>query len=403
MLILSFFLINLFSWIFWAELVFGFPSVVKYLLSASALGLILYNRLTNPAIPLAGALFNPIVTVFVIWSIFLLVYVSIYPQSELWPGLSFPQRILGQPNFFIPYLLPLLLLYTKFDLDFFSRLFRYAFVLIIVAILIQLFTILTGIVVASKEQQTRVIIFDIGSGFLLLTAHLSKKKYIFIIVLLYTLLMIFMFAQWGRRAMFLDGIMVVFAALVMRLRTRLLTFNDRMKIYFAGLLIVLVILSFGNIAESSYVFQRGFTKDALDETRGFVYEAFFQDFSTASDWVFGRGLGGAISRDADTDRIVDFIESGILILLFKGGLLYLVPFLVLLLRASYIGIFQSNNDLVKALAFLLLIYLISMYAWNWPMLSTKYVFMWISIRACFTPELRNASNEEIYREINFRD
>ncbi|MCJ7448035.1 MAG: hypothetical protein MUO72_10090 [Bacteroidales bacterium] len=381
---------------------YGIPTVTKYILSFIAISFIIFYRLTNPSKPTPGALFYPVLIVFIGWSIVLLFLVSLNPHSELWPGLSFPQRILGQQFFFLPYVLPLILLYAKFDLNFFSHLFHIALILIIPAILIQLSIILFGIAVGDWEQQRRAFIFDIGSSFLLLIAHYSKKKYIFNIVLLYTLLMIFLFVQWGRRAMLIDSILVMFAMIILRLKTYFLTFNDRIKIYFAGFLLIIVILSFGNIAESTYVFQRGFNKEAIDQSRGSVYEAFFLDFHTTSDWIFGRGLGAAISREAYSDRLADFVESGFLVLLYKGGLLYLIPFLILLLRASYLGFYKSNNDLVKALALLLLIYVISMYAWNWPEFSTKYVFMWISISVCYTQELRNASNEEIYRKINFR-
>ena len=160
------------------------------------------------------------------------------------------------------------------------------------------------------------------------------------------------------------------------------------------------LFGFGNIAESTYVFQRGFSKEALEESRGFVYEAFFLDIDSATEWIFGRGLGGVISREASTDRVVDFVESGFLVLLYKGGLLYMITFFVILLRATYLGLFRSNNDLVKALAIQLPIYIFSMYAWNWPEFSTKYVFMWISVATCFTPQMRELSNEEVMWSLN---
>ncbi len=127
------------------------------------------------------------------------------------------------------------------------------------------------------------------------------------------------------------------------------------------------------------------------------------DFNTATDWVFGRGLTGTVSRDASTDRIVDFVESGYLVLLFKGGLLYLIPFILLVLRASYLGLYRSNNDLAKALAILNLIYLISMYAWNWPILELKYIFLWVSLSACFNSDLRTATNKDLIEKMEFRN
>lgn len=401
--IVSLVLINLFLWTIYCEWgqKYGIPPFVKYLLSFISVTFIIIYRLSHPSKPDSGGLFKPMFFIFVGWSSILLVMVTINPHSELWPGLSYLQRILGQQFFVIPYVVPLLLLYTKFDLKFFSQLFYFSLLLLIPAILIQLYVILiSGISVGDWEQQRRTMIFDIGGIFLLLTAHISRRRYVFNIAILYFILMIYLYVQWGRRAMLLDAILLLCAMLVLRLRSVYLNLNDRMKIYFAGFAVILIILAFGNIAQSTYVFQRGFTKDALDQSRGFVYEAFFLDMDTANEWIFGRGLGGSIAREADTDRVVDFVESGFLVLIYKGGLLYMIPFLVILLRASYLGLWRSKNDLIKALSIQLPIYIFSMYAWNWPEFSTKYVFMWISVTACLDPQMRNLSNEEIFISIN---
>lgn len=398
--IVSLFLVNLYLWVFWGEFVYGFPNVLKYILTVLIFSIIIYYWYTNRSKPDPGQLFYPAVLLFVAWSLVMIIAVILNPHSELWPDLSFPQRVLGQPDFFLPYIIPLFILFTRFDIDFFADLFRYASIIIVLAIIVQLLTIMSGISVGDKEQQSRVLIFNLGSSFLLLISHFSKRKYVFYVALLYTLLMVFLFAQWGRRAMLLDTILVLFTMILIRLRTILLNFYDRIKIYYAALILFIMIISYGQIAKSTYVFERGFSKEAREQTRGFVYEAFFLDFSSTSDWILGRGIGGTILRSERTGGQADFVESGFLNLLFKGGLFYLIPFLILLLRAVYLGLGASKNDLVKALAFLIIIHIISMYAWNWPELSSKYIFLWIAVGACFNTELRNATNEIIYRKIN---
>ena len=401
--IISLLLLNLFTWVFWGEFVYGFPSITKFALSALATAIIIYYRIVNPKKPDPGGLFYLILLFLIAWSVVLLVSVIINPHSELFPTLSFTQRVFGQANFFLPYLLPIFILYSRFDIDFFGYMFRISYVLMFFAVLIQLYTIATGVAIANKEQQSRVMIFNLAGGFLLMTSHLSRKKLVFYIALLNIALMIFLYAQWGRRAMLLDSLMIFFAALVMRLRTTMLGFHDRVKMYFAGLILTILIIQVGHLVTSAYVFQRGFTKESHEETRGFVYEAFFTDFNTVTDWVFGRGLTGTVSRDTSTDRIVDFVESGYLVLLFKGGLLYLIPFLLLVLRASYLGFYRSNNDLAKALAILNLIYLLSMYAWNWPIFELKYIFLWVSLSACFNSDLRTATNKDLIEKMEFRN
>ena len=163
---------------------------------------------------------------------------------------------------------------------------------------------------------------------------------------------------------------------------------------------VIMILSFGHLATSSYVFQRGFNKEAFDASRSTVFEAFFLDFNSTSDWIIGRGIEGTVLRAASTGDIGELIENGFLVVILKGGLLYLIPFLIILLRASYLGFYKSNNDLVKALAYLILIYIIIMFFFNIPSFTTKYIFLWISVSVCFTPEIRSTNNDEIFKKIN---
>jgi hypothetical protein len=96
----------------------------------------------------------------------------------------------------------------------------------------------------------------------------------------------------------------------------------------------------------------------------------------------------------------NFFENGFITILLKGGLLYSIPFILIFLRASYLGLTKSNNELVKALASLILIQVMYMFTWGLPTFSTQYIFIWISVSACFTPEVREYSNEQIYQVIN---
>lgn len=403
LLIFSFLLLNLFLWVIEVEFKYGIPQIIKYLLSASVIVIILIYRLTYPLKPIPGGFFYPVIIVFTLWSIILLISAILNPDSILYPDLSLVQRTFGQQYFIIPYILPLILLFTRFDIEFFTYLFRYSFILIIPAILIQLYIIVSGISVDNYREQTNgILIFDLGSSILLLSAQLSRRKYVYYIVLLYVLILVFLYTQYGRRGMLLEYSLILFVLIIMRLKSSFLNFSDRISIYFTCLLMIILILSLGHLATSSYAFQRGFTKAAIEESRGVVFEAFFFDFNSASDWFFGRGIDGTVLRSTHTFEEAGLIENGFLTVLLKGGLLYLITFIIILLRASYLGLRKSNNDLIKALAYLLLIYLIMMIYFNIPSYSTNYILMWISISACFTPELRTASNEEIYRKINYQ-
>lgn len=398
-LIFSFIFLNIYSLIQVIEFKFGIPAIVKYILSVFVICVIIYNSSLHSSKPRPGGLFYPIIVFFISWSVILLISACLKFNS-----MFYLQRVFGQAFFFIPYFIPLFILYSEFNLQFFSTYFYYCSILIIPALIILLYILLLRISVDTWMEQTLTIgIFDIGSSFLLLSSHFSKKKYTTSIVTGYFLLMIVLWSFYGRRGMLIETILLLVFMILIRLRSSLLRIADRVKIYYSVLLIILGILVFGYIFNSSYVFQRGFSKQAFEESRGMVFEDFFSDFKSNSDWLFGRGIDAKILRTIDEEHgASNFLENGFLTILLKGGLLYLVPFTLIFLRAVYLGFFKSKNDLVKGLASIVLIHLILMLSFNVPEYSTRYILTWICISACFNPELRQYTDTEIVEALNFK-
>lgn len=397
LLILAFFLLNLFGWIAFIEAKYGIPQIVKYALSVLILGIIIFYKLKNPSQPVPEGLFYPVIIFFIIWSIILLILGIIGFRTILSIKLA-----LADPYFFIPYLLPILLLFSKFDLKFFGNLFYYSYIVIIPAVIAQLIIISVLSRENWYEQSSIIGVFDICSAFLLLTAHISKKRNISYLVLCYYLLWVFLWSFYGRRGALIQSLLLLTIMVIIRMRSSFLKIHDRIKIYLSGILLIILFLAYGYLFTSSYAFQRGFNRDAFEASRGTVFNAFFYDFGSTTDWVFGRGINGTILRSLSTYDEFSTIENGFLTILLKGGLVYSIPFVVILLRASYLGFFRSNNDLAKALASIILLYVIMMFYFNLPSYSTDYVFVWISVSACFTASLRNHSNAQVYQAINSR-
>jgi len=73
---------------------------------------------------------------FVAWSLFLL------GQAALgFDGLFSIQRVLGQRYFFLPYLLPLIVLYTRYEASFFARLLKVGVPLLALSVLVQFYVL----------------------------------------------------------------------------------------------------------------------------------------------------------------------------------------------------------------------------------------------------------------------
>ncbi len=398
LLLFSFILLNLLNWINWVEFKYGIPQIVKYILSVFVFSTIIYYRLTKPSKLVKDDLFYPVIIWFLIWSLVLLLSSLLQVNNII-----YLQRIFADRFFFIPYLLPLVILYIKFDLVFFKYLFRYAYLLMFPVVLIEIFILLFNLSPADWLKHMEAInIFNIGSSFLLLTAHLSKRRAVSTIVIIYYLLFIILALVYGRRGIVIMILLLLIAMLYLRMRSKVLKLEHRIKIYLIGLLILVLIPILANVISSSYAFERGFSKKGFDESRGLVFRDFYDDFDSVKDWIFGRGIDGRIYRSILTnEETLDIVEHGYLTVILRGGLLYLVPFIFILLRAAYLGILHSNNDLVKALSILILIHMIMMFYFNLPEYSTNYIFIWISVGVCLTPSIRSQTNHNIFKALNF--
>lgn len=315
LLILGFFLLNIYQWLGYADVKYGVPTVIKYIISFYVIGIIIFYKFNNPLKPLPGGLFSLFIITFVIMSIILVINALTRINS-----LFYLQMIFGKRYIFLPYLIPVFLLLSKFDLDFFSYFFHYSSVLIIPALFIQIYIALFTISPSPEnyiDQENFIHVFDIGSGLLLLTAHISRKKYVSYAVILYYLLWIVMYSVYGRRGELLNVIVFVIFMFIIRLKSSFLKITDRMKIYFAGSVLILLLISFGYLFMSTFVFQRGFNKDAFDASRGEISKAFFSDFRTTSDWIFGRGINGTVLRSLIVGGRADFFENGFLTIILK--------------------------------------------------------------------------------------
>lgn len=383
--------INFLQWLSIVEMDYGFPQIIKYLFSAFALVGMVYYRWTNPRRPAEINTYDPLIVFFVVWSVFLLVQASIHFNDVF-----YIQRVLGQRYFFLPYLLPLLLLYTRFDVAFFAYFLKAAVVLIGLSILVQIYIMGFDMGEGMYEPLHRIGLFDIGSGLVLLTAHLLKKKYPSYLIVLYFLFSVFIYAQFGRRGLFLESVLLIIFMISIRLKSSLLVVRERMVLYFFVFIFgMFVMVLFEPVIASSYIFQRGFGESAIEVSRGRVFDDFFSDFVRTGDWIFGRGLDGHILRTIALDETEQLIENGYLTILLKGGLFYLLPMLALMFRAIYLGFYKSNNDLAKGLAALVLIQIVSMMLFGLPDFSSHYVMVWVAIAGSLSSNVRLPDNQQV--------
>ena len=124
-----------------------------------------------------------------------------------------------------------------------------------------------------------------------------------------------------------------------------------------------------------------------EDTRSGVEELFFADFANSpiTDWIFGRGMDGGyyqITIDAETGEISDnrtAIETGYLNMILKGGMVYDVVIILIMLLAVRRG-YGRKNRTCSFLATILLTYFIDLYTTN-PVcaFSVRSILFWFCI------------------------
>lgn len=162
-------------------------------------------------------------------------------------------------------------------------------------------------------------------------------------------------------------------------------------ILMAAIVVGLVFVLFTNMSDSffSTLMERGY-----EDSRSGVEESFYADMKSLADWIFGRGWFGAYYDPIfKIDRTG--IETGFLTLILRGGLVYLIPYLLILFLTFFNGYFKSRNLFCKPFAIMCLMQIISLYPFGWPAFNFFHFILWIGVWTCNTNKMRLANDNII--------
>ena len=138
----------------------------------------------------------------------------------------------------------------------------------------------------------------------------------------------------------------------------------------------------------------------ISNSREDVEVSFFKYFATTIwDWVFGKGINGRY-YDPIFHEMRSGIETGYLNMILKGGIIYLMLFITILLRAAYLGFYHSRNLLTKGMAFYIVYFVIWLYPFGLPAFNVLYINLWICILYCNNNQIRKLNNNQIRKLIN---
>ena len=130
------------------------------------------------------------------------------------------------------------------------------------------------------------------------------------------------------------------------------------------------------------------------DTRSGVERSFYKYFSSQADWLFGRGLLGTYYDEIFGEQRFS-IETGYLFIILRAGLLYLIPYVMLLMVSGIKGYFKSNNLFIKSIAIFMLMSVLELYPWGYPTFSFKFFIIWLGVIMCNSKYFLSMSDQEI--------
>jgi hypothetical protein len=386
------------AWVSESEYVFGIPQVVKYVLvlfCLFAMGYMMYQR---PQTLRYYGVNGITVALFCLYSIWLAV-------GTFKTGGRYLQFLLGAKYYVLPFVMPIFLLLSRYDMRLISYLMKLSLKLLPLNFLC-LFSVLATINPDNwYEHLFRLHIFNFALPFVLLNIHylLGKNKQRNLLIILYLGLML-VGAIYGRRGYVLDMIfMFAFYYLLMSFN-RVVSLARKVRSFvMVGIAVFAFTMALGFLSKKLYIFERGLNKEGWDESRGSVFRDFFSDFgSKPGDWIWGRGLDGRVLRTMDIEGggYGDTIENGYLYIFLKAGGIYLVMMMLLFLHAAFLGWFKTSNQLTKSASAIIMIHVIGMISFNLPVFNAEYAMIWICVGICYSGEIRRMTDEKVKLLLN---
>lgn len=218
--------------------------------------------------------------------------------------------------------------------------------------------------------------------------YLSKKHWQwYLITYIGSMLMAAYLARRGSLAM--SGLYLAFAWLMYAMFDKK---TSKIKLIFISILVIA--LGYGFFTGSVDSFFATLSERGDEDTREGVELAFFADMQDINDWIFGRGWFG---------QYYDFVfgykrfgvETGYLTIILRGGIIYLIPYILLLVLSFINGFFRSKNLFCKSFAIICLMKIISLYPFGWPAFDFLHFVIFLGIWICNSEDIRSLTDDNI--------
>lgn len=312
----------------------------------------------------------------------------------------FLKRVLSGHFYF--YFFPLIVL-INFNVDLIRKIIGLstALMIIVLLIIISLFNFLNILSPFLFEKFSKS--FAAISGFMFLIYYfLNRFTKVLTILTIFLILMLNVYL--GRRAEFSYYLLCIFFGILINVFFTAGYSSMKRKI---NTILMIILFSFSlstfyfiNKEKFSFIvhrFESGY------KNRELVINELVKDLDVTNSWIIGKGISGEYKSKyhATTSmKTRDIIENGYLNMILKGGIIYLILFSIISIKAIYLGFFKSKNAFTKALSTYLVINLIIMFGFGVPELLLKYLLVWISISGCLSLKFRELTDSQIVLLLN---
>lgn len=179
-------------------------------------------------------------------------------------------------------------------------------------------------------------------------------------------------------------------------------------IFFFSFIIIIFSSYFYSNNKNSF-FQNIYNK-GLTDTRENVEKNFKDDIFNSVDFIWGRGMNGQYysPKSYKEDGHIVYkthrysIETGFYHLILKGGIIFTILYLLVLIIPAIKGLFKSNNVITRIFAIWILLSIIELYPFGWPSYDMKYYLIWIGAVICNSKVFRNMNNQQICNQLNIK-
>lgn len=311
---------------------------------------------------------------------------------EYGTGLTQIKEMFSRPKMIWPYFFPFLIGCSAFTFDYklfykWSSIITVAYAILVVFNLNELIStsfLLSQGVDVEKEVWSISTIFSVFSAPLVifLQRDIVPKRTWYLAV--FNFIVVFFVAIINARRSSVFGIsLVLFFAFI----------KDKRNRWISAIAFIFLILSMYESGMLDFFISR-----VGQDSRSMVIDNFYEDMDSKS-WIIGRGAAGTyfdslgVFQDIDGKR--SEIETGYLHLILKGGILYMVTYVLALAYAAYLGVFRSKNSFVHSFGIIIFISLLELIPYGIPTWNFKYLSIWMGVAICLNNRFREMSNQEV--------